>query len=95
MSLLYLKEIRLYLPIQELNILLEPIKDKSKLFDEEYEKSGLCLFDLNTTSSSNISTSNGSLNDSDMVISSDSDQEPVNYSYDYDSNSSVEKLEFD
>ena len=30
MTLLYDKEIRVYLPIQELNLLLEPIKHKSE-----------------------------------------------------------------
>lgn len=37
MRLLYTKEIRTYLPIQELNILLEPIKDRNELMDEEEE----------------------------------------------------------
>lgn len=37
MSILYSKELRVYLPIQELNVLLEPIKDPSEL-DKEMEE---------------------------------------------------------
>lgn len=37
MSILYGKELRVYLPIQELNVLLEPIKDPSEL-DKEMEE---------------------------------------------------------
>jgi hypothetical protein len=38
MKLLYTKEIRTYLPIQELNILLEPIKNRNEIFNEKEEE---------------------------------------------------------
>ena len=37
MGILYGKELRIYLPIQELNVLLEPIKDPNEL-DKEMEE---------------------------------------------------------
>ncbi len=103
MSLLYVKEIRLYLPIQELNILLEPIKDKSELAyeDEHDHKSQLGLIDLNASSSSNSSrNSNSSIsnseNENDSDESVDSLVEDNKSDLEFDSNSSEDgKLEFD
>lgn len=90
MSLIYVKEIRLYLPIQELNILLEPIKSRDDLLNEEFEKSHLGLIDLNVSSSSDSDDDNES-----DVIHSDTDDESNQEDYEFDSISSVEKLEFD
>ena len=105
MSLLYVKEIRLYLPIQELNILLEPIKDKSELAyeDEHDHKSQLGLIDLNASSSSNSSrNSNSSISNSENENENDSDEsldslvEDNKSDLEFDSNSSEDgKLEFD
>ena len=96
MSLLYVKEIRLYLPIQELNILLEPIKTRSDLLNEEFEQARLSLIDLNATSSED--EDNEEEEDEEEKENNESekssDDESVNL-IDYDSSSSVEKLEFD
>lgn len=105
MSLLYVKEIRLYLPIQELNILLEPIKDKSELAyeDEHNHKSQLGLIDLNASSSSSSNSSrnsnssiSNSENENDSDESVDSLVEDNKSDLEFDSNSSEDgKLEFD
>ena len=92
MSLLYVKEIRLYLPIQELNILLEPLKTRSDLLNEEFEQTRVGLIDLNTTSSSSEEEEEDENENKDNETSS-SDESIKQF--DYDSNSSVEKLEFD
>lgn len=93
MSLLYVKEIRLYLPIQELNILLEPIKTRSDLLNEEFEQARLSLIDLNATSSEDEDNEEEDEEENNESEKS-SDDESVNL-IDYDSSSSVEKLEFD
>jgi hypothetical protein len=92
MSLLYNKEVRVYLPIQELNILLEPIKNKNEQdFIEDSES-----FDESSNESYNSeqievqSEKSGQLSEIDMVEEENQveDQDLT----DSDSNSSIENL---
>lgn len=74
MRLLYTKEIRTYLPIQELNILLEPIKNRNELMDEEEEDDHKTIKQPNYSSEQSMISSESS-SDSSTESSQQSDAE--------------------
>ena len=80
-QLLYNKELRIYLPIEELNILLEPIKTRGELEKEEELNEKI---DLNYETDSTVTIKSYS---SDFSESSDYDENNKNKNDDILSNS--------
>ena len=96
MGLLANKEIRVYLPIQELNILLEPIKNRNEIDlneEESLEDSNMSISDSDD-SMDNQSHANIDDSESEAETEDEKENQLSDNLTDYESNSSVESLDF-